>query len=100
MKTSVFRYIIQQAELLNKSDRERTGETYMQALASFRKFRKGKDLAFSEIDEPMIRCYEGYMRGLGLCRNTTSFYLRILRGIYNKAADDDLTEQKRPFRHV
>lgn len=40
------------------------------------------------------------MRGLGLCRNTTSFYLRILRGIYNKAADDDLTEQKRPFRHV
>lgn len=100
MKTSVFRYIIQQAELLNKSDRERTGETYIQALASFRKFRKGKDLAFSEIDEPMIRCYEGYMRGLGLCRNTTSFYLRILRGIYNKAADDGLTEQKRPFRHV
>lgn len=59
MKARVFEYMRHQAALLKKSDRERTGETYMQALASFRKFRKGKDLAFSEIDDPMIRCYEG-----------------------------------------
>ena len=99
-ETMVFGYMLRQAELQKESGRERTGETYRQALASFSKFRKGKDLTFSEIDEATIRGYEGYMHGLGLCRNTTSFYLRILRGIYNKASDDGLTEQRLPFRHV
>lgn len=32
--------------------------------------------------------------------NSISFYMRILRAVYNKAVDKDLAQQKFPFRHV
>lgn len=40
------------------------------------------------------------MRIFGLCRNTTSFYLRVFRSVYNRAVDDGLTEQTNPFKRV
>ena len=41
-----------------------------------------------------------FMRMSNLCRNTTSFYMRTLRSIYNRAVEDGLTEQVNPFRGV
>ena len=32
--------------------------------------------------------------------NTISFYMRILRAVYNRAVEKELTPQKYPFRHV
>jgi hypothetical protein len=40
------------------------------------------------------------MTARGLCPNTTSFYMRILRAVYNKAVEKGMTEQKYPFKHV
>lgn len=48
----------------------------------------------------MICQYESHMRIFGLCRNTTSFYLRVFRSVYNRAVDDGLTEQTNPFKRV
>lgn len=98
--TTVFEYIRFHVERLAKAGKDRTSETYRQLLNSLMKFRNGKDLHFDMIDENLICRYEGYMRHYNLCRNTTSFYLRILRSVYNRAVDDGLTEQSDPFKRV
>ena len=64
------------------------------------KFRNGEDLFFDIIDEALICQYESHLRIFGLCRNTTSFYLRVFRSVYNRAVDDGLTEQSNPFKRV
>lgn len=99
-KTAVFEYIKIQIERLKNSGKDRTSETYRQMLLSLMKFRNGEDLFFDMIDDTLICQYENHMRIFGLCRNTTSFYLRVFRSVYNRAVDDGLTEQTNPFKRV
>ena len=87
-KSTVFEYIKVQIERLKNAGKARTSETYRQMLQSFMKFRNKEDLHFDMIDEDLICQYENYMRMSNLCRNTTSFYLRILRSVYNRAVED------------
>lgn len=44
--------------------------------------------------------YEHYLKSVGVCPNTSSFYMRGLRAIYNRAVEKGLTQQRNPFRHV
>lgn len=99
-RVSVFEYINKQINRLYASGKERTSEIYRQVLHSFMRFRKNSDLDFDMIDDNLIEQYEGFMRMSNLCRNTTSFYMRTLRSIYNRAVEDGLTEQVEPFRRV
>ena len=48
----------------------------------------------------MIERYEAWMRMRRLCRNTTSFYMRILRTLYNQAVSEGLAREVNPFRNV
>lgn len=64
------------------------------------RFRKGKDFPISMMDAVMIASYEAYLKQEDVCRNTSSFYMRILRAIYNRAVEQGLILQKFPFRHV
>lgn len=99
-RTSVFEYIGQQSERLNKLARPRTSETYRQTLNSFRKYRNNVDMDFEMFDADTVEQYESYMRSNCLSRNTTSFYMRILRCIYNRAVEEGLTTQTAPFKRV
>ena len=99
-KTTVFAYMRRQSERRKMLGKVRTGETYQQALCSFMKFRHGVDLYFDRLDADMVEQYESYMRARNLSRNTTSFYMRILRCIYNRAVEEGLTQQTDPFRRV
>lgn len=78
----------------------RTSETYTAALASFMKFREGQDVLLCEMDSNTMMLYETWLTGNGICPNTISFYMRILRAVYNRAVEKELTEQKHPFKHV
>lgn len=79
----------------------RTAETYMSTLRSFMKFRQGEDLCFTSIDSDTINMYEAYMKTQGLTHNTRSFYMRILKAIYNTAAEEGLAGiSPSPFRYV
>lgn len=97
---TVFGYIGQQAKRKTAMGRLRTGETYMQTLRSFRHFRGGKDLDFAMFDADIVEQYESYLRGRGLSRNSTSFYMRVLRCIYNRAVADGLAPRCQPFSNV
>lgn len=85
---------------LKQLGKVRTSETYTAALASFMKFREGQDILLCEIDSNTVMLYEAWLKNKGICPNTTSFYMRILRAVYNRAVEKEQTEQKHPFKHV
>lgn len=85
---------------LQKLGKTRTAETYQSALASFMRFREGQDVLISHIKDNLIVAYENSMKASGLSSNTTSFYMRILRAVYNRAVKQGITKQKYPFQYV
>ena len=87
-------------EQLKRLNRIRTSETYSVTLASFMKFRDGQDILLCEIDSDAMMLYEAWLKANSNCPNTISFYMRILRAVYNRAVEKDLIEQKFPFKHV
>ena len=80
--------------------RIRTSETYSATLCSFKRFRKNKDLPLDNIDSDIIIAYETYLKNNGVTPNSSSFYMRNLRAIYNRAVEKELTTQRFPFKHV
>lgn len=100
VRQSVFNFIRTQIMHKQKLGKIRSSETYKSTLNSFMHFRKGVDLPFSMIDSELLELYEAQMRYRGLSRNTTSFYMRILRTNYKMAVEKGLTKDCHPFRHV
>lgn len=85
---------------LRQTGRVRLAEHYSTALNSFVRFRGEEESSFDDFDCKLIERYESYLKGLGKCPNTTSYYMRNLRAIYNRAVEQDYTPQQNPFRHV
>lgn len=97
---SVFEFMRKQVERLKKLSRIRTSETYQATLNSFMLFRENVDLTFGRLDSNLMELYEAHMKSKHLKRNTSSFYMRIMRTIYNKAVEEGLTIQNEPFKRV
>lgn len=73
---------------------------YASAAHSFSRFLKTKnkaDISFRKITSLVMSDYEAWLQTCGLCRNTTSFYIRALQSVYHKAVRQCLTEDRRPF---
>ena len=85
---------------LQQLGKHRTGETYHATLRSFMQFREDKDIPLEDIDADLMLTYEAHLRKKGLARNSTSFYMRILRAVYNRAVEKGLTVNRNPFKHV
>ena len=97
---SLFSFMKGVIEQLKRLNRIRTSETYTVTLASFMKFRDGQDILLCEIDGDIMMLYEAWLKANGNCPNTISFYMRILRAVYNRVVEKELIEQKYPFKHV
>lgn len=89
--------IISRQKLMNHVG---TAINYRAALNSFKRFRNNEDAVFDMIDQRMMENYQEYLHGIGVVPNSSSFYMRILRAVYNRAVNQDLTADKRPFRTV
>ncbi len=80
---------------------ERTSEAYASTLNSFIRFRKNVDIKICDIDSDLMRLYESYLiKCCHLTKNSTSFYMRILRAVYNNAVERGFTKQRQPFKYV
>lgn len=77
-----------------------TAHNYRRALNSFKTFLKGNDIPFALITESLVQDYERWLAAKGVVRNSSSFYLRNLRSVYNKAVRCSLTKQAFPFANV
>ncbi len=85
---------------LKKLNKVRTSETYTTTLSSFRRFRQDRDVALDDMDSDLMMAYEAYLKQQGICPNSSSFYMRNLRAVYNRAVEKELTAQRYPFKHV
>lgn len=97
---SFSQFMRQNITMLRQMGKNGTADTYMAAFRSFMRFRKDKDVIFEEINSDMMLMYEAYLHHKGVIRNTSSFYMRTLRAVYNRAVEKGLTEQCHPFKHV
>ena len=85
---------------LKQNGKVRTSETYTAALNSFKKFRKDEDIMLDCLTSQVMEAYEAWHQSRGVAPNTISFYTRILRAVYNRAVEEDVVENRNPFRHV
>lgn len=97
---SFFNYIKKQIDELRKLGKNGTALNYERALNSFSSFMNGSDISIPCVSKQLVWQYNIYLSERGLKRNSVSFYMRILRAIYNKAAKQKLTEQNFPFADV
>ena len=65
----------------------RTSERYTTVLNSFGRFRRDVEVPWDEVDSDLMIEYETYLKSRGVCPNTSSYYMRGLRAIYNRAVE-------------
>ena len=58
------------------------------------------DILIEGVDSAFMVEYETFLKSTGVCPNSSSYYMRNLRAIYNRAVDKGLTVQRSPFKHV
>ncbi|MGM9687739.1 MAG: tyrosine-type recombinase/integrase [Alloprevotella sp.] len=75
-------------------------DKYQTSINSFKRFLNNRCLVFNDIDASLMHSYEVFLRKRGLCPNTSSFYMRNLRAIYNLAVEQGLAAQRNPFSRV
>ncbi len=85
---------------LNMTGKTRTAETYNATLNSFMAFRNELDIPLEGISSELVQRYQAFLISKGLCMNTISFYMRILRAVHNRAVEKEMIPQRHPFRHV
>ncbi len=99
-KQSFFNFMQEIIVTLRQMGKYRTSETYQTTLKSFMQFRENKDLLLYEITSDLMQMYEVYLKKRGISRNSSSFYMRILRAVYNRAVEKELISQRFPFKYV
>lgn len=93
-------YISSLVDRLIKAGKECTAKTYTAVKSSFSKFAKERNICIRDMNPDLVMSFESFLLKSGLCPNSTSFHMRNLRAIYNRAVEEGLTEQNNPFRRV
>ena len=100
LNISFVAWIEHQASELKEAGRLGTARNYRRTCSSFLEFISQSGSTPSWPDEVTILKYNSWLQRRGVVRNTISFYMRILRAVYNKAVDCGIIKQKFPFSHV
>lgn len=78
----------------------RTAENYITALNCLRKYHDGITLPMNMVDSNFVCNFERSLKRRGVCLNTSSFYLRIIRAVYNRAVRQGIAKDCHPFSLV
>ena len=95
----ILAFMQEQIDLLRLCNRLGTAQNYTNALHRFARFLGG-DIPVAAVTEELIERFNADLSQRGVVRNTVSFYMRILRSVYNKAVRNGLVEQTAPFKNV
>ena len=100
INSSLFEFMEILIATYKRHGQHRTGETYLSTLNSIKRFRDNKDIQLMDINTKFILSYEHYLKIEGVKHNTISFYMHRLRAVYNRAVEEELIEQRFPFKHM
>lgn len=95
----ILSFMQEQIDGLRRCDKYGTAKNYEHTMHSFARFL-GYDIPLAAISEQLIDNYNAFLVQRGIVRNSVSFYMRVLRAVYNKAVRRHLVEQTNPFRNV
>lgn len=96
----VLAYLREQTVLLETKGKCGTAKNRRATLNSLSEYLAGEDIPFTELNELLLLDYEEWLKAKGVKRNTSSFYMRNLRSVYNKAVKQGFAKQTDPFRNV
>lgn len=100
-KVTIGEFSIALAEKDLNEGRNRLSEIKNTTMRSFLGFTGGEDIPICRITPELVAEYEEYLQeDCGLTRNTSSFYLRNLRSIYNRAVSITGIKDVHPFSCV
>lgn len=85
---------------MRDSNRMGTALNYEKALNVFSEFLNGKKIRFLSLTDTLVEGFDTFLKGRGMVRNSISFYMRILRAVYNKAVRQKIAVQTHPFENV
>lgn len=101
-RNNIVNYITLLSERLYMSGKSKTSENYKSLAKRIVEFTGNDFISIHDIDCDFVESFEAWLLSRGVKRNTSSFYIRILRAVWNKAIDNGvlpptLTD---PFKHV
>lgn len=97
---SLFNFMECMIAKLKHNGKIRTSETYTAALNSFKQFRNSEDIMLDSINSEVMEAFQAWHKNRGNSHNTISFYTRILRAVYHRAVEEEIIENRNPFRRV
>lgn len=97
---SILEFMKKQIRVMRNANRWGTAQNYEKTMRNFSEFLGGVSLPFPAMNEQLIADYNAFLMQRGMVRNSVSFYMRIMRAIYNKAVRQKLVEQSHPFTEV
>ncbi len=98
--SSFFSFMERTIARLCQLHRSSTAYNYQAALRRFRAFRRDDDIALAAFDHILAEDYEAYLKQHGLMPNSIAFHMKILRAVYNRAVEQEMIDNRRPFRTV
>ena len=84
---SIFNFMSNEISDMIKRGKIGTAGSYKSALNSFIKLINDRNFVIDNLCPTTISDYEAYLKSKHLVPNTTSFYMRIMRAIYNRAGE-------------
>lgn len=99
---NLINYITMLSERLRKCGKLSTADNYKALSRRIFEFVGDDYTSIYDIDADFVEEFEAWMLGRGMKRNTSSFYIRILRAVWNKAIDNGVLQPTyiNPFKHV
>lgn len=85
---------------LKKFGKESAAKRLEKILNSLLRYTDGNEVIWKDLTSTFILGYETFMIKRGLCRNSTSFYMRNLRSIVNRAIGQGIEVPSHPFKYV
>lgn len=81
-------FAMAEAERMQKQARHKTAANYLTAARSLSRFLDNSKWRFADITAAMLQYYQRWLCNRGVRLNTVSAYMRSLRSLYNRVADN------------
>lgn len=104
-RIDILQYLLVQAEEKARHSSKKTAANYYSVYKSFSRYLEEKEhvkrLYVYNLSGALVERYENYLlKERGITRNSSSFYMRILKCVYNKIVSEYDCELVNPFKKV